>query len=100
MPSRQPAEPAMSEVKEMPALRESTKTELTKWMKRKLARRKRFCWRHRMGWKKSSPTFGDIYDYIRPGGQLDPRWQADHLVSVELPFSLPLAWDPSKSING
>ena len=44
-------------------------------------------------------TFGDIYDYIRPGGQLDPRWQADHLASVELPFFLPLAWDPSKSIN-
>jgi hypothetical protein len=44
-------------------------------------------------------TFGDIYDYIRPGGQLDPRWQADHLASVELPFSLPPAWDPSKSIN-
>src|SRR5689334_7741145 len=44
-------------------------------------------------------TFGDIYDYIQPGGHLDPRWQADYLASVELPFSLPLAWDPSKSVN-
>ncbi len=50
-------------------------------MKRKLARRKRFRWRPRMGCKKSSP-FGDIYDYIRPGGHLDPRGQPDYLASV------------------
>ena len=39
-----------------------------------------------MGGKKSSPL-GDIYDYIRPSGHLDPRWQPDYLASVELPFS-------------
>jgi hypothetical protein len=44
-------------------------------------------------------TFGNIDDYILPGGSLDPRWQADHLARVELPFSLPLAWDPSTSVN-
>jgi hypothetical protein len=44
-------------------------------------------------------AFGDIYKYIRPGGTLDPRWQADCLASVALPFPLPLAWDPSKSVN-
>jgi hypothetical protein len=31
-------------------------------------------------------TFGDIYDYVRPGGSLDPRWQAHDLASMELPF--------------
>jgi hypothetical protein len=44
-------------------------------------------------------TFGDIYDYIRPDGNLDPRWQADSLASVELPFPLPLSWDLSKSVR-
>src|ERR1700680_1814868 len=44
-------------------------------------------------------TFGDIYDYIRPGGSLDPRWQTDYLASVELPFPLPLSWDHSKSVS-
>jgi hypothetical protein len=44
-------------------------------------------------------TFGDIYNYIQPGGHLDPRWQADYLASVALPFSLPLAWDLSKSVQ-
>lgn len=44
-------------------------------------------------------TFGDIYDYIRPGGDLDPRWQADYLAAMELPFPMTLSWDPSKSVN-
>ena len=44
-------------------------------------------------------SFGDIYEYIQPGGSLDPRWQADFLTSVDLPFSLPLAWDPSLRVN-
>ena len=45
-------------------------------------------------------TFGDIYDYIRPGGVLDPRWQAGHLASVALPFSIPLAWDLARTVTG
>jgi len=44
-------------------------------------------------------TFGDIYDYIQPGGALDPRWQADQLTSVALPFPIPLAWDPTRTVN-
>jgi hypothetical protein len=44
-------------------------------------------------------TFGDIRNYVRPGGSLDPRWQADYLASVQLPFSLPLSWDLSKSVS-
>jgi hypothetical protein len=44
-------------------------------------------------------SFGDIYKYIQPGGSLDPRWQADFLSSVDLPFYLPLAWDPSLRVK-
>jgi hypothetical protein len=44
-------------------------------------------------------AFGDIYDYIRPGGDLDPRWQADFLATMEIPFPMMLSWDPSKSVN-
>jgi hypothetical protein len=44
-------------------------------------------------------SFGNIYDYIQPGGSLDSRWQADCLASVELPFPLPLSWDLSKSVR-
>jgi hypothetical protein len=44
-------------------------------------------------------TFGDIYKYIRPDGSLDPRWQADFLEHVALPFPLLLSWDRSKSVR-
>lgn len=44
-------------------------------------------------------TFGDIYDYIRPGGSLDPRWQADYLAAMELPFPMALSWDRSKTVT-
>ena len=44
-------------------------------------------------------TFGNIYDYIRTDGTLDSRWQVDHLARVELPFSLPLAWDLPTSVT-
>ena len=51
------------------------------------------------GLKQIVATFGDIYDYIRPGGRLDPRWQADYLAAMELPFPMTLSWDRSKSVN-
>ena len=44
-------------------------------------------------------SFGNIYDYIQPGGSLDPRWQADSLASLELPFPLPFSWDLSKRVR-
>ncbi len=44
-------------------------------------------------------TFGDIYEYIRPDGSLDPRWQTDHLAGVSLPFPLRLSWDHSQSVT-
>jgi hypothetical protein len=44
-------------------------------------------------------TFGDIYKYIRPDGSLDPRWHADFLATVALPFPLLLSWDHAKAVN-
>ncbi len=43
-------------------------------------------------------TFGDIHAYSRPDGSLDPRWQADFLATVALPFPLRLSWDHSKFV--
>jgi hypothetical protein len=43
-------------------------------------------------------TFGNIYEYIGPGGQLAPRWQSDFLAKASFPFPLRLAWDPSRVI--
>jgi hypothetical protein len=40
-------------------------------------------------------TFGDIFKYVLPDHTLDPRWQADFLTLVALPFPLPLSWDMS-----
>jgi hypothetical protein len=44
-------------------------------------------------------TFGNIYDYIRPDGGLEPKWEADCLALVALPFPLVLSWDQSKSVT-
>ena len=44
-------------------------------------------------------TFGDIYKYIRLDGGLEPRWQADFLEPMALPFPLLLSWDHSKSVR-
>jgi hypothetical protein len=45
-------------------------------------------------------SFGSIYDFIRNDGTIDPRWEAQKIVRVELPFAIPLDWDPSKSASG
>ena len=44
-------------------------------------------------------TFGDIFSYIRPDHTLDPKWQLDSLVTIPLPFSLPLSWDPARQVQ-
>ena len=44
-------------------------------------------------------TFGDIYDYVRKDGSLDPRWQADFLARAMLPFPLKLSWDLATSVT-
>jgi hypothetical protein len=43
--------------------------------------------------------FGNIHEYVGTDGQLEARWQADFLERVSLPFSLPLSWDPSRTIT-
>ncbi len=44
-------------------------------------------------------AFGDIYEYIRADGSLDPRWQSDFLARVSLPLPLRLSWDASRSVT-
>jgi hypothetical protein len=44
-------------------------------------------------------TFGDIYEYVRADGSLDPRWQADFLARATLPFALKLSWDHATSVT-
>ncbi|HXQ97493.1 MAG TPA: M15 family metallopeptidase [Candidatus Limnocylindrales bacterium] len=44
-------------------------------------------------------TFGDIYEYVRKDGSLDPRWQADFLARATLPFALKLSWDLETSVT-
>ena len=44
-------------------------------------------------------TFGDIREYVRADGQLDPRWETNFLARVDLPFPLRLAWDLSQTIS-
>ncbi len=51
------------------------------------------------GLDKIIATFGNIYEYIGPDGQLDPRWETNFLARVNLPFPLRLAWDLSQTIN-
>ena len=45
-------------------------------------------------------TFGNIYSYIRDDGTVDPSWEVQTIVRVELPFAIPLDWDPTKSATG
>src|SRR5262245_5147673 len=44
-------------------------------------------------------TFGNIYDFIREDGSLDPRWEAGQLNRASLPFSIPISWDRTKEIT-
>ena len=44
-------------------------------------------------------TFGDIFTYLRPDHSLDPRWPAEHLITIALPFPLVLSWDHSRKVT-
>ncbi len=44
-------------------------------------------------------TFGNIYNYIRDDGTLDPRWEAETLTRAPLPFAIPFSWEPTKSVT-
>ncbi len=45
-------------------------------------------------------TFGDISAYNRDDGHLKPRWETENLVTVRLPFAMPLSWDRSQKVKG
>jgi hypothetical protein len=38
-------------------------------------------------------VFGVIYEFILSDGTLDPRWEAEMLTRITLPFPLPLSWN-------
>ena len=43
--------------------------------------------------------FGNIYEYVREDGSLDPRWAADYLTRITLPFPMVLSWDHATSVT-
>lgn len=45
-------------------------------------------------------TFGNIFEFIREDGNLDPRWEESQLGRVPLPFPIALSWDLSQSVKG
>jgi hypothetical protein len=44
-------------------------------------------------------TFGDVHKYVAADGQPEARWQADFMARIDLPFSLCLSWNPSRTIT-
>ena len=44
-------------------------------------------------------SFGDLYDYIRDDGTLDPHWENQNMLLAPLPFPIPLDWDPGKTVT-
>ena len=44
-------------------------------------------------------TFGNIYDFILDDGTLDPRWESEYLARTQLPFPIPLWWEPSTVVR-
>ena len=44
-------------------------------------------------------VFGDIFDFIHSGGTLDPRWESEMLTRINLPFPLPLSWNPDLLVD-
>lgn len=44
-------------------------------------------------------TFGNIYQFIREDGRLNPHWESGHFGRAPLPFPIPISWDPSQSVT-
>jgi hypothetical protein len=44
-------------------------------------------------------VFGDIREHVGGDGRLAPSWQLNYLARMALPFPLPLAWDPSRTVT-
>lgn len=43
--------------------------------------------------------FGDVREFVRQDGCLDPQWEVESLALVSLPFPMLLAWDHSKAVS-
>ena len=43
--------------------------------------------------------FGDVREFVRRDGCLDPRWESESLAVVSLPFPVLLAWDHSRAVS-
>ncbi|HET9404810.1 MAG TPA: LysM peptidoglycan-binding domain-containing protein [Burkholderiales bacterium] len=52
------------------------------------------------GLKGVLAAFGNIFDFIRDDGTVDPRWETQTVTRVALHFSIPLDWDPTKLATG
>lgn len=51
------------------------------------------------GFDEIVATFGDIREYIRKDGSLDPKWEIEYLEEVALPFPLTLSWDTTRIVK-
>jgi hypothetical protein len=53
-----------------------------------------------MGLQAVLGTFGNIYDFIRSDGSIDPRWETQNIVRVPFPQPVPLDWDMATKATG
>ncbi len=44
-------------------------------------------------------TFGNIFEFIREDGSLDPRWEKTQLGRTPLPFPIAVSWDLSQTVK-
>lgn len=51
------------------------------------------------GFQAIRDTFGDILQYLRDDGGIDPRWERERMVKAVLPFPIPLSWDTATSVT-
>ena len=49
------------------------------------------------GFQAIRNTFGDILNYVRNDGSIDPKWETERMGKVVLPFPIPLSWDTGKN---
>jgi hypothetical protein len=47
------------------------------------------------GWDGIVKLYGDIRQYIKEDGTLDPSWESKHLAYVSIPWRMVLAWNTS-----
>jgi len=44
-------------------------------------------------------VFGDIFEFMHSDGTLDARWESEMLTRINLPFPLPLSWNPDLMVD-